>query len=84
MLGIQHEETLHPKSIWEQARNEAALAKLRFRVNDQLTVTAGPHAGKHGVVVNLLLNHLHAYLIKPAVGDEFQASDAQVDRAFLN
>jgi hypothetical protein len=84
MLGIQHEETLRAKSIWERARNEAALAKLRFRVSDQLTVTAGPHAGKRGVVVKLLLNHLHAYLIKPAVGDEFQASDAQVDRAFAN
>lgn len=80
MPGIQNEETLRAKSIWERARDEAALAKLRFRVNGQLTVTAGPHAGKRGVVVKLLLNHLHAYVIKPAAGEEFQASDAQVDR----
>jgi hypothetical protein len=80
MLGIQHADTLRAKSVWERARDEAALAKLRFRVNDQLTVTAGPHAGKSGVVVKLLLSHLHAYVIKPAAGEEFQASDAQVDR----
>jgi hypothetical protein len=84
MLGVEHEETLRAKSIWERARDEAALAKLRFRVSEELTVTAGPHAGKRGVVVKLLLNHLHAYLIKPAVGDEFQASDAQVDRAIAD
>ena len=40
----------------------------------------GPHAGKVGVIKELLLNHLHAYLIKSDVGDDFQASDAQVER----
>jgi hypothetical protein len=79
MLGMQNEQTLRAKSIWERARDEAALAKLRFRVNDQLTVTAGPHAGKCGVVVNLLLTHLHAYVIRPMDGDDFNASDQQVE-----
>jgi hypothetical protein len=81
MQGINHEETVRANSFLQRARDEAALAKLRFRVDEQLTVIAGPHEGKRGAVVKLLLNHVHAYLIKPAVGGEFQASDAQVDRA---
>jgi len=76
---MQNEETLRAKSIWERARDEAALAKLRFRVNDQLTVTAGPHAGKRGVVVKLLLTHLPAYVIRPMNGNDFNASDQQVE-----
>ena len=81
MLGIQHEETLRAKSVWEQARNEAALAKLRYRVGDAVTVSSGPHAAKSGVIERLLLNHLHAYVIKPPEGEIFQASDEQVERA---
>jgi hypothetical protein len=81
MLGIQHEETLHAKLIWEQAREQATLAKLRFRVGDSVTAIAGPHAGRHGPVVRLLLNHYHAYLIAPPSGEEFQASDEQVEAA---
>jgi hypothetical protein len=44
-------------------------------------VKAGPEAGKSGIVDRLLLNHLHAYVIQPADGELFQASDAQVERA---
>lgn len=81
MLGLEHEETLRIKAEWEHTRNEAALSKLRFRVGARLVVTSGPEAGKSGVVERLLLNHVHAYLIKPAEGEMFQASDAQVERA---
>ena len=34
----------------QHARNEAALAKLRFRAGDRLVVTSGPQAGKSGIV----------------------------------
>lgn len=78
MLGIDHRETLKIKAEWEHARREAALEKLRFRVGDYLVVTSGPLAGKSGVVERLLLNHVHAYVIKAAEGELFQASDAQV------
>jgi hypothetical protein len=80
MLGTQHEDTLRTKSVLEQARNAAALAKLRFRVGDQLIISGGPHMGKTAVVEKLLLNHLHAYLLKPDIGEAFQASDEQVER----
>jgi len=79
MLGIQHEDTIRFKAMWERARNEAALAKLRFRAGDHVTVRAGPHMGKQGAIDRLLLNHVHAYLIKTLDGDEFQASDEQVE-----
>ena len=78
MLGIEHEETLHAQSAWEQARAEAALAKLRFRVGNRIVVISGPHAGKQGTVEQMLLNHVHAYVVKPSDGDQFQASDAEV------
>jgi len=81
MLGIEHKETMRVKQAWERAREEAALARLRFRPGDRLMVSAGPHAGKVGVVAKLLLNHLHAYVIKPAASEELQASDAQLERA---
>jgi len=81
MPGLTHDETLRIKAEWEHTRNEAVLAKLRFRVGDCLVVKDGPHAGKSGTVERLLLNHLHAYLIQPAEGDAFQASDVQVERA---
>ncbi|TKV82241.1 DUF4062 domain-containing protein [Bradyrhizobium elkanii] len=81
MLGIEHQETLQIKGEWEHVRGAAALAKLRFRVGDPLVVKDGPLAGKSGVVERLLLNHVHAYLIKPAEGEPFQASDAQVERS---
>lgn len=81
MLGLTHEETLQIKAEWEHTRNEAALSKLRFRVGAHLSVKSGPEAGKSGVIERLLLNHVHAYLIKPAEGELFQASDAQVELA---
>ncbi|MBR0962492.1 DUF4062 domain-containing protein [Tardiphaga sp. 538_B7_N1_4] len=81
MLGLTHEETLRIKAEWEHTRNEAALSKLRFRVGAHLSVKSGPEAGKSGVIERLLLNHVHAYLIKPAEGELFQASDAQVELA---
>src|SRR5262249_26061987 len=81
MLGLTHDETLRIKAEWEHTRNEAALAKFRFREGDHLTVKAGLEAGKSGIVERLLLNHVHAYLIRPVEGDAFQASDAQVERA---
>ena len=84
MLGMQHEETLRTKVVFDQARDDAALARLRFRVGDHLTVSSGPHEGKIGVVERLLLNHVHAYVIKPFDGELFQASDAQVERAPTN
>jgi len=79
MLGLTHEETLRIKAEWEHTRNEAALSKLRFRVGARVSVRSGPDAGKSGVVERLLLNHVHAYLIKPAEGELLQASDAQVE-----
>lgn len=84
MFGIEHTETLRAKSVWERAREESALAKLRFRIGDRLGVSAGPHAGKVGIVEKLLLNHVHAYVIKPVVGGDFQASDEQVERALAD
>lgn len=80
-LGIEHAETLKTKALWEQARNEAALAKLRFRVGDQVTISSGPHNGISGEIEKLLLNHLHAYVIKLNDGSVVQASDEQVDRS---
>jgi hypothetical protein len=79
MLGVRHSETLSAKAIWEEARAKAALAKLRFREGARLRVSAGPHAGKSGIVERLLLNHLHAYVIQPQEGEAFQAADDQVD-----
>ena len=81
MLGLTHEETLRIKAEWEHTLNEAALAKLRFRVGARLSVKSGPEVGKAGVVDRLLLRHLHAYLIRPSEGEPFQASDAQVELA---
>lgn len=84
MLGLTYEETLRIKTEWENTCNEAALAKLRFRVGAQLSVKSGPEAGKAGVVERLLLGRLHAYLIRPSTGEPFQASDAQVELAEEN
>ena len=81
MLGITHEETLRIKAEWNHAIDEAALAKLRFRAGDHLVVASGPESGKSGIVECLLLRHVHAYLIKSEDGNNFQASDAQVERA---
>jgi len=75
---MQHEETLRAQSVWEQARAEAALAKLRFRVGNQIAVIARPHTGKRGTVEQLLLNQVHAYVVKSSDGERFQASDVQV------
>jgi len=50
MLGVQHSETLRARAIWEEARDKAALAKLRFREGARVKVLAGPHAGKSGIV----------------------------------
>jgi hypothetical protein len=81
ILGLTNEETLRIKAEWEHTRNEAALSKLRFRPGARLSVISGPEAGKTGIVERLLLNHLQAYLIKPAEGELFQASDVQVELA---
>jgi hypothetical protein len=81
MLGAAHEQTLRLKTETEHAREQATLAKLRFRPGDALSVSAGPHAGSSGIVEKLLLNHHHAYLIRPKDGDAFQAADEQVERA---
>jgi hypothetical protein len=81
ILGIQHPETLSAKLVWEEARDKAALAKLRHRVGDEVTVSSGPHSAKSGVIERLLLNHLHVYVIKPPEGEMFQASDEQIERA---
>jgi hypothetical protein len=50
MFGVQHSETLDAKAVWEEARDKAALAKLRFREGARLRVLAGPHAGQSGIV----------------------------------
>jgi hypothetical protein len=81
LQGSEHKDTLQVKSLWDKALNEAALARLRFRVGDRLVVLSDPHEGKVGVVKELLLRHLHAYFIHPDSGDDFQASDEQVERA---
>jgi len=81
MLGLTHEEMIRIKAEWQHTLDEAALAKLRFRVGARLVVKSGPEAGKVGVVERLLLRHLHAYLIRPSEGEPFQASDAQVELA---
>lgn len=81
MLGRQHPETIEARALWERALDEGALSKLRFRVGDHLSVRAGPHAGKAGVVERLLVRHFHAYLLKPPAGEPFQASDQQVERS---
>lgn len=79
MLGIHASDTQEKKAIWNRAIDEAALSKLRFRVGDRLTVVSGERDGVTGTVEELLLRHLHAYLIHPDNGDEpFQASDVQV------
>ncbi len=79
MLGTDHLETQQKKAIWDQAIDEAALLKLRFRIGDRLTVVAGERDGVTGTVEKLMLRHLHAYLIRPENGEEpFQASDMQV------
>jgi hypothetical protein len=80
LFGLEDKETLRAKQVWDRGRDEAALARLRFRTGDTLVVHAGPHAGKAGVVEKLLLNHVHAYLVKPSEGEPFQASDEQVER----
>jgi hypothetical protein len=80
MLGPTHAETIQAKAIWERSLDEGALSKLRFRVGDRLEVRSGPHAGRTGTVERLLLRHVHAYLIKPPAGEQFQASDQQVER----
>ncbi len=79
ILGIEHPETLSAKAIVQEARDKAALSKLRFREGARLKVSAGPHAGQSGVVERLRLNHLHAYVIKPQEGAAFQAADDQVE-----
>ena len=79
MLGIEHPETLRAKQLYQEARDRTTLAKLRFREGARLKVTAGPHAGKSGVVEQLLLNHVHAYAIRPEEGEIFLAADNQVE-----
>ncbi len=80
MFGMNSEETGRIKALWNQSLDEAALSKLRFRIGDELKIVKGPHTGTSGVVVKLLLRHLHAYVVKPLHGEEVQASDEQVER----
>jgi hypothetical protein len=80
MLGIENTKTLEAKAIWEKARDEAALAKLRFRPGVILDVIAGPHAGKQGEILKLMLNHLHAYHLRTKSGEEFLVADDQVEQ----
>ncbi len=84
MFGIHAQETVHKRNIWERALDEAALLKLRFRVGDHIKVIEGSNVGASGIIEKLLLRHLHAYVIKPTHGNEFQASDAQVESNALN
>jgi hypothetical protein len=80
MLGVGAQTTLDRKAVWNRAIDEAALSKLRFRVGARLNVVSGEKAGGSGTVEKLLLRHVHAYVIRPADGDElFQASDEQVE-----
>ena len=78
MLGIKNIETLNAKQIWEKAREEAALAKLRFRPGVRLKVISGPEEGKEGELIKLMLNHVHAYYLCTNTGEEFQVADNQV------
>jgi hypothetical protein len=79
MYGIGDTRTVAAKARWMDARREAHLSQLRFRKGDHLQVSEGPHAGKDGVVQEILIDHLFAYLIQPSSGDAFQASDPQVE-----
>ena len=78
MFGVENFETLSAKAIWERAREESALAKLRFRPLARLKVISGPEAGKEGVLVRLMLNHVHAYCLRTSDGEEFLVADDQV------
>jgi hypothetical protein len=84
LFGAGHEKTRNAERVWHHARERAALARLRFRTGDVLVVHSGQHAGKSGIVEKLLLNQVHAYLIKPKDGDTFQASDEQVERSSMS
>ena len=66
---------------WEQVRDEAALAKLRFPARGTSPRDFRSGSRKIRCGDRLLLNHVHAYLIHPAEGEPFQASDAQVESA---
>ena len=79
MLGIEHKETISAKALWNRAIDEGALSKLRFRVNDRVLAQTGAHEGKSGTVVEVLLRHVHAYVISTDSGERFQASDQQVE-----
>jgi len=80
LLGTDHPDTRLARVLMEEANGAAALSKLRFRPGDSLTVKSGPHGGKVGVLAELRLNNLLAYLIKPDQGESFLASDEQVER----
>jgi hypothetical protein len=74
MYGIGDSRAVAAKARWMEARREAHLSELRFRTGDLLHVSEGPHAGKDGVVREILIDHVFAYLIQPSTGDAFQAS----------
>ena len=78
LFGTNSEETKVANEILNNCRDVRALERLRFRVGAELVITSGPYAGARGTVVQLLLNHVHAYVIKPEAGNNFQASDDQV------
>jgi hypothetical protein len=68
MYGISDARTTAVRSRWMDARREAHLSELRFRKGDHLFVQEGPHAGKDGVVQEVLIDHVLAYLIQPQSG----------------
>ena len=79
MYGIGDPRTVAAKEKWMQSRTEAHLSELRFRKGEHVCVHEGAHVGKSGVVEEILIDHHFAYLIQPASGEAFQASDAQVE-----
>jgi hypothetical protein len=79
MYGSDDPRTVATKARWIEASRVAHLSQLRFRKGDHLRVHDGPHAGKNGIVNEILINHHFAYLIQPSTGEAFQASDSQVE-----
>ena len=81
LYGWGAPEYCEAEAKWNVGLDRSMLDKLRFRETAGLRVVAGPHAGKIGTVEKLMLRHVHAYLLTAADGDQFQASDEQVELA---
>jgi hypothetical protein len=71
MLGLTHEETMRIKAEWQHTLDEAALAKLRFRVGARLAVKSGPEAGKVGVGVNQIIGGVAGSERLNAIADRY-------------